>query len=106
MLLNWICLISCISLSRVNLLLLCFSVQKKAIGDATPITCRPADLIEPQLEKFKNDPVVQQYKQQDEDVLSYALFPAVATEFFKYREAQQKKVDPAKADTANKAYPV
>ena len=81
-------------------------VQKKAIGDATPITCRPADLIEPQLEKFKNDPVVQQYKQQDEDVLSYALFPAVATEFFKYREAQQKKVDPAKADPANKAYPV
>ena len=81
-------------------------VQKKAIGDATPITCRPADLIEPQLAKFKNDPVVQQYKQQDEDVLSYALFPAVATEFFKYREAQQKKVDPAKADTENKAYPV
>ena len=81
-------------------------VQKKAIGDATPITCRPADLIEPQLEKFKNDAVVQQYKQQDEDVLSYALFPAVATEFFKYREAQQKKVDPAKADTENKAYPV
>ena len=81
-------------------------VQKKAIGDASPITCRPADLIEPQLEKFKNDPVVQQYKQQDEDVLSYALFPAVATEFFKYREAQQKKVDPAKADTENKAYPV
>ena len=81
-------------------------VQKKAIGDATPITCRPADLIEPQLEKFKKDPVVQQYKQQDEDVLSYALFPQVATEFFKYREAQQTKVDPTKADTANKAYPV
>ena len=81
-------------------------VQKKAIGDATPITCRPADLIEPQLEKFKNDPVVQQYKQQDEDVLSYALFPAVATEFFKYRAAQQSKVDPKAADTENKAYPV
>ena len=81
-------------------------VQKKAIGDTKPITCRPADLIEPQLEKFKNDPVVQQYKQQDEDVLSYALFPQVATEFFKYREAQQTKVDPTKADTANKAYPV
>ena len=81
-------------------------VQKKAIGDATPITCRPADLIEPQLEKFKNDPVVQEYKQQDEDVLSYALFPAVATEFFKYRGAQQSKVDPKAADTENKAYPV
>ena len=81
-------------------------VQKKAIGDAKPITCRPADLIEPQLEKYNNDPVVQRYKQQDEDVLSYALFPAVATEFFKYREAQQTKVDPAAADTENKAYPV
>ena len=81
-------------------------VQKKAIGDTKPITCRPADLIEPQLEKFKIDPIVQQYKQQDEDVLSYALFPQVATEFFKYREAQQTKVDPTKADTANKAYPV
>ena len=81
-------------------------VQKKAIGDTKPITCRPADLFEPQLEKFKNDPIVQQYKQQDEDVLSYALFPQVATEFFKYREAQQTKVDPTKADTANKAYPV
>ena len=81
-------------------------VQKKAIGDTKPITCRPADLIEPQLEKFKNDRIVQQYKQQDEDVLSYALFPQVATEFFKYREAQQTKVDPTKADTANKAYPV
>ena len=81
-------------------------VQKKAIGDATPITCRPADLIEPQLEKFKNDPVVQEYKQHDEDVLSYALFPAVATEFFKYRAAQQSKVDPKAADTENKAYPV
>ncbi len=79
-------------------------VQKKAIGDAQPITCRPADLIEPQLAKFEQE--VAQYKQQDEDVLSYALFPAVATEFFKYREAQQTKVDASVADTANKAYPV
>ena len=81
-------------------------VQKKAIGDTEPITCRPADLIEPQLEKFEKDPVVQEYKQQDEDVLSYALFPAVATEFFKYREAQQTKVDPKAADTDSKSYPV
>lgn len=47
-----------------------------------------------------------QYKQQDEDVLSYALFPQVATEFFKYREAQATKVDAKKADTTNKTYPV
>ena len=47
-----------------------------------------------------------QWKQQDEDVLSYALFPAVAKEFFQYREAQQKKVDVTVADKENKAYPV
>ena len=81
-------------------------VQKKAIGDKEPITCRPADLIEPQLDKFKKDPVVQEYKQQDEDVLSYALFPQVATDFFKYREAQQTKVDSTAADKDSKSYPV
>ena len=79
-------------------------VQKKIIGDETPITCRPADLIPPQLPEFEK--ACAQWKQQDEDVLSYALFPKVAEEFFKYREAQQTKVDSAVADTANKAYPV
>ncbi|MBD5136235.1 MAG: oxaloacetate decarboxylase subunit alpha [Lachnospiraceae bacterium] len=79
-------------------------VQKKAIGDKKPITCRPADLIKPQLEEYRKEAA--QYIQQDEDVLSYALFPQVATEFFKYREAQQTKVDPAQADTENGAYPV
>ena len=47
-----------------------------------------------------------QWKQQDEDVLSYALFPQVATDFFKYRQAQEKKVDEKAADTKNGAYPV
>ena len=79
-------------------------VVKKAIGDQKPITCRPADLIEPQLAKFEEE--VKEWKQQDEDVLSYALFPQVATEFFKYRKAQQTKVDSTVADTANGAYPV
>ena len=79
-------------------------VQKKCIGDTKPITCRPADLIKPQLADIEKE--MAQYKQQDEDVLSYALFPQVATEFFKYREAQQSKVDAAAADTESKAYPV
>ena len=79
-------------------------VQKKCIGDTKPITCRPADLIKPQLADIEKE--MAQYKQQDEDVLSYALFPQVATEFYKYREAQQNKVDAAAADTDSKAYPV
>lgn len=68
------------------------------------ITCRPADLLEPGLAKFEEE--MKQWKQQDEDVLSYALFPKVATEFFQYRQAQQTGVDPAVADTKNGAYPV
>ena len=79
-------------------------VVKKCIGDEEIITCRPADLIPPQLDKLKEE--CAKWTQQEEDVLSYALFPQVATEFFKYREAQQTKVDETVADTKNGAYPV
>lgn len=79
-------------------------VQKKAIGNAKPITCRPADLIEPQLQKLEAE--MSQWKKQDEDVLTYALFPQVAKEFFEYREAQTTGIDPHKADKLNRAYPV
>ncbi len=79
-------------------------VQKKCIGDAEVITCRPADLIPDELETLRGE--MAQWSEQEEDVLSYALFPQVATDFFKYREAQKKKVDPTVADTENKAYPV
>ena len=79
-------------------------VQKKVIGDVEPITCRPADLIPPELEKLEAE--MAQWKEQDEDVLSYALFPQVAVEFFKDREAKKSKIDPKAADMENKAYPV
>lgn len=79
-------------------------VVKKAIGDAKPITCRPADLIEPELKKIEAE--ITDWKEQDEDVLTYALFPQVALDFFKYRQAQRTKVDVSAADTQNQAYPV
>ena len=79
-------------------------VVKKVIGDEEVITCRPADLLEPELDKIEAE--MAQWKEQDEDVLSYALFPQVATEFFKYRQAQKTKVDPSVADTQTGAYPV
>lgn len=81
-------------------------VVDKVLGDEkkNAITCRYADLLEPELDKLEAE--MKQWKQQDEDVLSYALFPQVATEFFKYREAQQTKVDASIADTKNGAYPV
>ena len=79
-------------------------VQKKCIGDADVITCRPADLLDPELNKIESE--MKQWKQQDEDVLSYALFPQVAKDFFEYRKAQNTKVDMTAADKENKAYPV
>ena len=47
-----------------------------------------------------------QWSEQEEDVLSYALFPQVAMDFFKYREAQKTRVDQTVADTENGSYPV
>ncbi|MCM1082619.1 MAG: oxaloacetate decarboxylase subunit alpha [Clostridium sp.] len=79
-------------------------VRKKVIGDKEPITCRPADLLENELDKLEKE--IAQYKQQDEDVLTYALFPQVAIDYFKYREAQQTNIDAAVANTENKTYPV
>ncbi len=55
------------------------------------ITCRPADLVRSELETLESE--MSQCKEQPEDVLTYALFPQVATDFFKYRDAQQTKVD-------------
>ena len=79
-------------------------VVKKVIGDEEVITCRPADLIPPELDKLEHE--MAQWKEQDEDVLTYALFPQVAVEFFKYRQAQKTKVDPDTADEKNGVYPV
>ena len=80
-------------------------LQKKILGEnAEIITCRPADLIPNELDTLRKE--CEQWIQQDEDVLTYALFPQVAVDFFKYRQAQQTKVDATVADTKNGAYPV
>ena len=60
-------------------------VRRMAIGDAEVITCRPADLLEPELDKYRNE--IKDRIRQEEDVLSYALFPQVALKFFDARDA-------------------
>lgn len=60
-------------------------VQKKILGDREPITCRPADLLEPRLEKLREE--IGDLAQSEEDVISYALFPQVARRFFEARKA-------------------
>jgi oxaloacetate decarboxylase alpha subunit len=79
-------------------------VIDKVIPGEELITCRPADLIPNELETIENE--MKEWKQQDEDVLTYALFPQVATDFFKYRKAQQEKIDLTQADKNSGAYPV
>jgi len=65
---------------------------KKALGDEEPITCRPADLLEPGFEKAKEE--IGDLAESDEDVLSYALFPQVAREFLQLRrEGQLQPID-------------
>lgn len=54
--------------------------RKKIIGNEKAITCRPADLIKPELEKLKKE--CAEWTEQPEDVLSYALFDQVAVKFF------------------------
>ena len=62
-------------------------VRKKCIGDDQVITCRPADLIEPELEKYAREMKEKGIGKSAEDVLSYALFPQVAEKFFAFRDA-------------------
>ena len=79
-------------------------VVKKVLGDEKPITCRPADLIKPELAKYRDE--IKEYIEQEEDVLSYALFPQVAVNYFKYRQANKYKVDSEVGDTVNGIQPV
>ena len=65
---------------------------------------RPADDIPPELDKYRKEAA--KWIQQDEDVLSYALFPQVATKFFEWRQAQQMKADPTTFDRENGTMPV
>jgi pyruvate carboxylase subunit B len=58
-------------------------VQKSVLKDKTPITCRPADLLEPEMEKAKV--ASEKFAKNIQDVLIYALFPATGTRFLNYK---------------------
>ncbi|MGI6236823.1 MAG: oxaloacetate decarboxylase subunit alpha [Candidatus Excrementavichristensenella sp.] len=70
-------------------------VRRKVIGDQEVITCRPADNIPPELDKYRKE--VAPYYEQEEDVLTYALFPQVAAKFFEYRKAKATRLDCSKS---------
>lgn len=72
----------------------------------TQMTDRPADHIAPQMAQFTEETKKLVKNPTPEDVLDYALFPAVAKDFFAYRDAQQTGFAATAGDKENKAYPV
>lgn len=71
-------------------------VRRRAIGDADLITCRPADLLDPELEKYREE--AKTLAKCEEDVLSYALFPQVASQFLAERNVQTSTEASAASD--------
>ncbi|EOD01091.1 oxaloacetate decarboxylase subunit alpha [Caldisalinibacter kiritimatiensis] len=79
-------------------------IVKKIIGDEEIYKGRPADLLEPQLDKLRNE--IKEYIEQEEDVLSYALFPQVALKYFQYRQAEKYKIDNTLLNREEKTHPI
>lgn len=78
--------------------------SKRILGSETPITNRPADALKPELENLRRE--IKAYSEQDEDVLTYALFDKVAETFFKKRQEQKYKLDSDHMDTELKIHSV
>ena len=79
-------------------------IIEKIIGDQEVITCRPADLLTPQLAIEREK--IKEYIEEEEDVLSYVLFPNVAEDYFKFRQAQKYKIDSNLVNKEEKTHPV
>ena len=77
---------------------------KKIIGDEQPITCRPADLLEPELEKIRSE--MAEWYEQEEDVLTYAQFGQVAVKFFEKRRNKKYAIDGEHLHEDEQVHPV
>ncbi len=77
---------------------------KRIIGDEERITCRPADNLKPELDRLRSE--IAEYIEQEEDVLSYALFEQVALKFFEKRKAKKYRLDADHMDAEKQIHPV
>lgn len=77
-------------------------VRRLAIGDEQVITCRPADLLKPELPKYREE--TKEIAKSEEDVLSYALFPQVAEKFFKVREGVKEQSKTSDSNSVRTIY--
>ena len=79
-------------------------IKEKIIGNEEVITCRPADLIQPQLQALREE--MKEYLEQEEDILSYALFPQVAMSFFKDRWSKKYNIETTLYNEVEKTHPI
>jgi len=77
---------------------------KKIAGDEKLTTGRPADALKPELARLREE--IKEYIEQEEDVLSYALFEQVALKFFEKRRAEKYKLDGENGDIEKQVHPV
>ena len=77
---------------------------KQIIGDEEPITCRPADLLKPELETLRGE--MAEWYEQEEDVLTYAQFGQVAVKFFEKRRNRKYGIDGKHLDREQQVHPV
>ena len=69
-------------------------VKKKVLGKKEPITCRPADLLKPGLEQARRDAA--SFASSEEDVITYALFPEIAKDYFLWRDGRGERQQAAR----------
>jgi oxaloacetate decarboxylase alpha subunit len=79
-------------------------IVKKIIGDEEQITCRPADLILPEMDNIRKEAA--KYMEQEEDALSMAMLPKPAVDFFKSREQKKYGIDLSLLNEEDCVYPV
>ncbi len=79
-------------------------IKKKIIGDEEPIAVRPADLISPQLLELRA--AAKEFIEQEEDVLTYGLFPQVAMSYFKERWSRKYKIETSLYNEEAPVHPV
>lgn len=76
-------------------------IAEKIIGDEEVITCRPADLLEPEFDKYKSEGADAGFIKSDEDVLTYALYPAIAPKFLKGETTEEELKSASLPDEGN-----
>ena len=81
------------------------ALMEKVLGDEQPITCRPADLLEPELDRMAAEARAQGLIRKEEDILTYTLYPQVAAKFLK-GEAVEEELQIVQAPAAVSVKPI